>query len=85
VPWATHDLPAFAVNQLFRGWGHRFLYDIDCLRAVLELCGFAGVRRCRYGESDHDALRGIERHGADVDRARIEYETLLVEADKAPR
>ncbi len=50
------------LNRAFHGWGHRFLYNRTMLAAALEACGFAQARFQRYGESDQEALRGLERH-----------------------
>ena len=52
----------FWMNKAFRGWGHQFLYNEQTLTECLHEAGFATVEPVRYGESRHDALRGIERH-----------------------
>jgi SAM-dependent methyltransferase len=52
----------FRINRAFRGWGHQFLYNEGTLRATLHDAGFATVTRVEYGESSHEALRGLERH-----------------------
>jgi predicted SAM-dependent methyltransferase len=81
LPGAPDHLPAFAVNQLFRAWGHRFLYDFASLEWVLREAGFEEVRRCEYGDSDDPFLRGLEQHGgSDEDRARVAFETMVVQA-----
>ncbi len=53
----------FATNRAFHGWGHRFLYSRATLRWVLEGVGFRQIQFFEYGESDTEALRGIEKHG----------------------
>jgi predicted SAM-dependent methyltransferase len=70
--WKTHyrlDLDpsgkraaAVTLNRAFHGWRHQFLWNRELLQEALESCGFTDVRFCRYGESDVDFLRGIERH-----------------------
>lgn len=70
--WASHYkkvmtqeeavLACFAINRAFRGWGHQFLYNETTLRSLLLDAGFGTVVRRDYGESEHEALRGIERH-----------------------
>lgn len=52
----------FVLNRAFKGWGHQFLYNRQSLAATLRLAGFGVVEECGYGESRHEALRGIERH-----------------------
>lgn len=74
---------AYAINQVFRGWGHRFLYDCETLRAVLEKVGFGDVRRCAFGESEDEALAGIDDHGVeDGNRDFSEFETMVLEATR---
>ena len=87
--WATHyrlemdedtSLQAcFALNRAFRGWGHQFLYNEQTLRATLLDAGFADVRRCEYGESEHEELRGLERHEKSTDYPPLSH-ILIVEA-----
>ena len=70
--WASHYkremtreeavLACFAINRAFRGWGHQFLYNETTLRSLLLDAGFARVVRCEYGQSEHEELRGLERH-----------------------
>jgi len=50
------------MNKAFRGWGHQFLYNEQTLTECLRDAGFETIEAQRYGESRHDALRGIERH-----------------------
>ena len=53
---------ALALNRAFYAWGHRFLWNEPLLREALAACGYTETRACRYGESDHPELRGLERH-----------------------
>jgi predicted SAM-dependent methyltransferase len=87
--WATHYAPhaaevaavegCFRLNRAFRAWGHQFLYNEAALRSVLNDAGFANVRRCAWGESEHPELRGIERHGRSDDFQGL-ADILVVEA-----
>jgi predicted SAM-dependent methyltransferase len=89
--WATHyhrgewssDEHAmsecFSVNRAFRGWGHQFLYNRPTLEALLQNVGFATMTWLKYGESEHDALRGIERHETWQDAPDLPH-VLVVEA-----
>jgi len=47
----SHPTPMLAVNAMFYGWGHRFMYDADLLIRLLRLAGFRGVERRQFGES----------------------------------
>lgn len=53
----------FAINRAFNGWGHQFLYSQEFLTAVLENIGYQDVKYCEYGQSVHQALNDIEKHG----------------------
>ena len=83
VPEAPRDLPAFAINNAFRNWGHRFLYDEATLGHALRCAGFTDIRRHTVGESEDESLRGLESHGlADGDGAMIRFETMVLEATR---
>ena len=61
--WPGHewiDSATGMLNQAFHGWGHQFLYDAAELERRLRAAGFAEVRRCTIGESEHPALAGLE-------------------------
>jgi predicted SAM-dependent methyltransferase len=62
TPAEQSFIDCLVLNRAFHGWGHQFLYNRGTLSAVLRASGFASVRFHRYGESDVDALRGLERH-----------------------
>ena len=76
----AYEQPARLFNDVLRLWGHRHVYDEDDLTATCRACGFADVRREEPGDSRHEALRGLERHGEPwVNRA----EAMCLEATKA--
>jgi len=75
--------PVFVLNNLFRAWGHQFLYDEETLRSALIAAGFSGARRCTVGESADAHLRDLESHGVQSGSdAANEFETVVVEADR---
>jgi SAM-dependent methyltransferase len=80
VPDADVPRPAFAVNNVLYGHGHRFLYDEETLVATLERAGFVDPRRFAPGESDDDDLRGVEGHGGGENPELNVFDTLVVEA-----
>jgi len=59
----THARACQIFNDYLRLWGHRYVYDEEDLTAKLLEAGFDRVERRETGESDHEALRGLERHG----------------------
>lgn len=79
----TRVAQTFAINKAFHGWGHQFLYSQEVLTELLENLGWTNIRYCKYGESQHVALRNLERHG----KYRIYngYPSVwIVEASKSP-
>jgi predicted SAM-dependent methyltransferase len=75
-----HETPAQVLNDQLRLWGHRFIYDEDDLTRKLGAAGFEQIGRREPGESEHEALRGVERHGSAewVNRA----EAMCIEASR---
>lgn len=73
----------FVINNLFREFGHEFLYDGELLAMALSEAGFTRPRRAQPGGSDDPNLRGIERHGTVVhDEEMGAFETMVYEADR---
>ncbi|MDQ3091471.1 MAG: methyltransferase domain-containing protein [Actinomycetota bacterium] len=77
-----HERGCQVLNDFFRLWGHRHLYDEEDLTAKLHHAGFVEVTRQEPGESQHDALRALERHGGEawVNQA----EAMCLEAVRGP-
>ena len=83
MPGVGSYSPVIAINIAFRYWGHQFVYDGEMLELALTRAGFSGVRRCAYGDSGHEHLRGIECHGRNIgDEAIAAFEAMIFEADK---
>ena len=42
--------PAWMVNQIFRNWGHQWIYDVDEIRFIAGLAGFGenSVTECSF-------------------------------------
>jgi predicted SAM-dependent methyltransferase len=70
------------LNKAFRGWGHRFLYNMDTLAQVLSASGFALVAAQEYGCSQYSALSGLESHQTYPDLPTSKH-VLVVEASGA--
>lgn len=89
--WKTHyrleatedEKRAFAVmmNRAFHGWEHKFLWNREILSRALQAVGYEDLTWCRYGESDLDVFRGIERHETWEDEETLPH-VLIVEARK---
>ena len=81
APAAESYRASYAINQVFRGWGHSFLYDRGTLQAALERAGFSGVTSHEFGQSGDPALAGIEGHGVEDGNTDLSaFETLTLEA-----
>jgi predicted SAM-dependent methyltransferase len=71
APELNAALPGAVVNNFFRSWGHRFIYDPQTLRHALEEAGFVDVEERTLGE--------LEGHMAEAPEFN-EYETFVLEA-----
>lgn len=91
IRWATDHvlmwkdlgvyLPGFVVNNMFRDFGHQFIYDAASLPMTLERAGFTNIVRCCWGESMDRNLSGLESHGKTLDNEAIaRFETMIFEA-----
>jgi len=72
-PEVDAPLPGVVLNNFFRSWGHRFIYDPQTLRDALERAGFVGVEEKPLGE--------LEGHLAEAAEFN-EYETFVLEGRK---
>lgn len=73
---------ALVVNNYFRSWGHKCIYDIKLLKDTCERIGFKYVKKQDVGESDFADLKGIERHGDVISERWNIKESLVIEARK---
>jgi hypothetical protein len=85
VAWVSRNQerphPAFAVNAIFYGYGHRFLYDPDLFADQVARGGFADIGFHRPGESEDPHLRGLESHGRLMGNEDFNnLETMVLEA-----
>ena len=70
-PETDAPLAGVVVNNFFRSWGHRFIYDPQTLRHALVQAGFVDVEECALGE--------LERHLSEEPEFNA-YETFVLEA-----
>ena len=68
------------INDLFRLWGHKFLYDKETLEAITKEVGFKKFRWVNFGESDNPNLKNLERH-ANVEWMKNAF-VMIYEAEK---
>lgn len=81
-PSAAAPAAVFAINNFFRNWGHRFLYDEATLRDALARVGFVDIARVELNQSEHEAFRGLENEGR-LPPGFLELETVVLEAVRA--
>ncbi len=57
-------------------WGHQLIYTANYAQQILAAVGFDPVLQCKFGESAHEALRGVD--------SRVEQQdlNLVIEATK---
>jgi len=68
----------FVINDIFRNYEHKFIYDYQTLAALLRHAGFNDVTCCEVGASQDEVLCGLETH-----KDRINgFLTVVVEATK---
>lgn len=71
-----------AINMLFYGHGHKYLYSFQSLSKSMEKAGFKNFRPCEVGDSSSVYFLDRERHGETVGHEENKFESLVVEAEK---
>jgi predicted SAM-dependent methyltransferase len=75
-----YDAPTWAhlPNNYLRMWGHRFVFDFDTLRLLLERSGFEQIERASFNRSRHELLDRTDSH----DPGELEPLVVCVDAVK---
>ena len=73
---------SFVINNSYQTWGHKFIYDFETLKHVMEQVGFIDITRPAPGKSEDENLRGIDFHGKIVSDDINKFETMVLEANK---
>ena len=76
------DDPIYAVNRLFSGYGHRFLYTEAALTKALQDAGLTNVVRYPVGDTEDPDFADVDQHGNQINEGWNDYQTLALEADK---
>lgn len=69
---------AHEINDMFYNYEHKFIYDFESMKRILENAGFTNIKDCGMENSKHDALLNIEAHNSEFDK----YFAISVEAEK---
>ncbi len=72
----------FVVNNFFRAWGHKFIYDFKTLKNLVEISGFSEVIRRKPGVSGAPNFMGIESRGLVIGEEFNNLESMVLEALK---
>jgi predicted SAM-dependent methyltransferase len=76
----------FVINNAFRAWGHRFLYDRETLFVTMSGAGFRDIALRQPGKSADPHLNGLEAHGKEIGNEEAnQFETFVVEGRAAKR
>lgn len=71
----------FVINNFFRCWEHKFIYDRATLQETLEEAAFVEILFYPPGESDDNNLRCLESHGKAIGSEDMNrFETMVIEA-----
>lgn len=70
------------INNFYRDWGHKFIYDVPVMKDAMKKTGFAEIREEKLTESQHEALRGLEHHTR-MPEGFLALESMIIEATKS--
>lgn len=85
IPFAKEKFmknKAIVFNNFFKCWGHKFIYDYETLKHLLELSGFKKVIECKISKSEFKDLNNIESHWKEIGKRYNSIETMVIEAKK---
>lgn len=82
VPHAVIHRDVFVINNFFRNWGHKFIYDFNTLKHVMESEGFINIERFDPKRSTDTNLKSLESHGRHIGEEFNNLETFVVEGLK---
>src|ERR1700730_4494013 len=83
MPEVQECKDVFVINNLFRSWGHCFLYDAEALHHALNTSGFREIKFYKPGNSEDPILKNLESHGREIESEDInQFETIVVEGRK---
>lgn len=93
IAWAVNEFmsdiginrASFVVNNFVRSWGHKFIYDIETLKASHAKVGFKNFQLHTPGQSKDRNLKNLEKHWQDMNKDFYKMETMILEATKPGR
>lgn len=74
---------AFVLNDFFRNWGHKTIFDYSSLSDLLRVTGFIDINRVDISLSSYSELNAIENHDQhNFNKDFNKLETMTIEAKK---
>ena len=73
---------AIVLNNFFRCWGHKAIYDMETLSRIIKDAGFKDITLCETNRSNYKDLNNIEMHWKVTGEKFYELETMIIEAKK---
>lgn len=75
---------SLVINNFYRCWGHKLIYDFELLKKVLEYSGFVGVNAVELSKSKDPELCNTEQHLKNIENGEYnKIESMVVEGSKA--
>jgi hypothetical protein len=71
-----------AINEIFYGHGHQYIYTPDELSGLMRKAGFADLSFSRGGQHVHPVFAGTDGHDRIIGRRMNEIEAFAIEARK---
>ncbi|HRJ13264.1 MAG TPA: hypothetical protein PKW15_08490, partial [Alphaproteobacteria bacterium] len=79
-PPLPHNVTS-VINNFFYDWGHRYIYDMPTMGAAMATIGFHQLTECQIGQSQHDALKGLD-NDTRMPPGFLVLESMVIEAQK---
>ena len=74
--------PSLVINNFFRAWGHKTIFNRNTLTYLLKNVGFENIVNMNVGQSADPDLTGVEHHGDFIGEEYNLLETMVLEAQK---
>ena len=82
LPDIKNQRDIFVINNFFRDWGHRFIYDRRLLTDAMTDIGFVNITPCEIGKSSDQNFRNLEAHEQIIPDEFNKLETFVLEGAK---
>lgn len=73
----TYNPETLLLNDFVRNFYHKFIYNFNTLKEILEKAGFKEIKRVKVGESTNPNLSEIESHWGEIGKNSMSLRVLL--------